>query len=50
MEVFKSKSPNFEKLVSFGFTYDGGASSFSMAILNNKFELIISATSPSGED
>ena len=49
MDVFKSKSPDFEKLVQFGFTHDGDVYLYSTKILKNQFELQISVISPSGE-
>lgn len=49
MDAFKSKSPDFEKLVSFGFTYDGKQYLYSTKILNDQFELLVNIVSPSGE-
>ena len=49
MDLFKSKSPDFEKLVAFGFTCDGEKYLYSTKILNNQFELLVNVVSPSGE-
>lgn len=49
MDVLKGKSPDFEKLVAFGFTYDGEIYSYLTKILNDQFELQITVASPSGE-
>lgn len=49
MDLFKSRSPDFKKLASFGFTYDGENYSYSTKILNDQFELQVNVASPSGE-
>lgn len=45
--MFEYKSPNFEKLSSFGFKFDGEKYSYSVKILGGQFELNIEISSAS---
>ena len=47
--IFDHKSPNFDKLVNFGFSVNGNDYSYVTKILNEQFEMRVDISSPNGE-
>ncbi|MDE5549681.1 MAG: hypothetical protein K2J13_05465, partial [Clostridia bacterium] len=47
--VFDYKSPNFNKLVNFGFSVNGDIYSYVTKILDEQFEMRVDISSPNGD-